>query len=86
MPDDIPPMKSKTDRIVRLVDLQRQISYQRNQFTWARPSMSLVEGYGKKPKQLLGRNDGNKIVVFPDTRRQPGDFVIVRIAESLPTL
>jgi tRNA-2-methylthio-N6-dimethylallyladenosine synthase len=83
MPDDISD-EIKTNRIMRLIDQQRHISYHRNQSHLGGTFNVMVEGYGKKPKQLLGRNDGNKIVVFPDTGAKPGDFVDVRIEEVTP--
>ncbi len=83
MPDDISE-EIKTDRIVRLVDQQRHIAYHRNHRHLGETFNVMVEGYGKKPKQLLGRNDGNKIVVFPDTGAKPGEFVQVRIEEVTP--
>ncbi len=83
IPDDISD-EVKTERMVRLVDQQRQISYIRNQAHLGQAFEVLVEGYGKRPSQLLGRNDGNKIVVFPDTGAKPGEFVTVRIEEVTP--
>ncbi len=83
MPDDISD-EIKTDRIVRLVDQQRHISYRRNQLHLGETFRIMVEGYGKKPKQLLGRNDGNKIVVFPENGAKPGDFVDVKVEEATP--
>jgi tRNA A37 methylthiotransferase MiaB len=44
----------------------------------------MVEGPAKKPIQLMGRNDGNKIVVFTNSVAQPGDLVSVRINEVTP--
>jgi len=41
-------------------------------------------GTPKKPDQLLGRNDNNKIVVFPDNGAGAGEFVNVRIDEVTP--
>jgi tRNA-2-methylthio-N6-dimethylallyladenosine synthase len=73
--------EEKTRRITRLVDLQRRISLKRNQSHLGTVYEVLVEGPARKPGQLLGRNDGNKIVVFPDDGSQPGDFVNVKIEE-----
>lgn len=83
MPDDISD-EIKTDRIVRLIEQQRHISFLRNQQHLGEVFAVMVEGYGKKPKQLLGRNDGNKIIVFPDTGAIPGEFVNVNIEEVTP--
>jgi len=82
-PDDVSE-EDKTSRITRIVDQQRKIAYQRNQKHLGEIFEVLIEGYGKKPKQLLGRNDANKIVVFPDNGLSIGDMVNVRIDEVTP--
>lgn len=78
--DDVPE-EEKTSRITRLVDLSKQISLKRNKLHIGQVHEVMVEGRGKKPNQLLGRNDGNKIVVFPDNGAQNGDLVDVIIEE-----
>jgi tRNA-2-methylthio-N6-dimethylallyladenosine synthase len=82
-PDDISD-ETKSARMVRLVEMQRQISYQRNQAHLGQVFEVMVEGPAKKREQLMGRNDGNKIVVFSDNVAQPGDLVNVRINEVTP--
>ena len=79
-PDDVSD-EEKTSRITRLVDMQKKIALKKNQEHLGQTFDVLVEGYGKKPNQLLGRNDGNKIVVFPDNGAKIGDFVRVEIKE-----
>ncbi len=79
-PDDVPE-EIKTSRITRLVALQKEIALKKNQQHIGQVFDVLVEGSGKKPNQLLGRNDGNKIVVFPDNGSRVGDFVRVKIHE-----
>ena len=79
-PDDVTE-EEKTSRITRLVDLQKKIALKKNQEHLGQVFEVLVEGKGKKPDQLLGRNDGNKIVVFPDNGAKIGDFVRVKINE-----
>ncbi len=79
-PDDVSE-EDKTSRITRLVDLQRTISLKQNTKHIGQVHEVMVEGRGKKPGQLLGRNDGNKIVVFPDNGATNGDLVNVRINE-----
>lgn len=71
----------KSSRIIRLFDMQKKIDLKRNQQHLGETFEVLVEGRGKKPAQLLGRNDGNKIVVFPDNGAKTGDFVNVKINE-----
>ncbi len=54
-PDDVPE-QDKTSRITRLVDLQRKMSYERNQQELQKTFEVLVEGSGKKPGQMTGIN------------------------------
>ena len=79
-PDDVSEA-DKTSRITRLVDMQREISLKQNKKHIGEVHQVMVEGKGKKPGQLLGRNDGNKIVVFPDNGAVNGELVPVRIEE-----
>jgi len=80
-PDDVPEEKKST-RLTRLIDMQKNISFKKNQLHVGKVFEVLVEGRGKKPGQLLGRNDGNKIVVFPGNGAGEGDLVQVRISEA----
>ncbi len=79
-PDDVSE-EDKTSRIVRLVDMQQEISLKRNQMHIGETFEVMVEGKGKKPNQLLGRTDGNKIAVFPDDGAKDGALVNVKIEE-----
>jgi tRNA-2-methylthio-N6-dimethylallyladenosine synthase len=74
----------KTSRITRLVNLQRSVSLKRNTGQIQQTFEVLVEGPAKRPDQLFGRNDANRIVVFPDNGAKPGDFVNVRVLEATP--
>jgi len=80
-PDDVPE-EEKTRRITRLVDLQRDISFQCNQLSVGQTYEVLVEGKSKKDNQLMGRNRGNKIVVFPDLGQKTGKYERVRVVEA----
>jgi len=82
-PDDVSE-DDKTSRITRLVDLQRKISFKRNQEHLNKVFEVMIEGRGKKPDQLLGRNDANRIVVFPENGMRVGDFLKIRIDEVTP--
>jgi tRNA-2-methylthio-N6-dimethylallyladenosine synthase len=75
VPDDV-----KLQRLTRLIDLQREISKQRNAAEIGKIFEVLVEEPSKKnPHEWLGRTDQNKGVVFWDDAVKPGDFVQVRI-------
>jgi tRNA-2-methylthio-N6-dimethylallyladenosine synthase len=80
-PDNITD-EDKTSRITRLVELQRKHSLKKNKEHVGQVFEVMIEGNGKKPGQLLGRNDGNKIVVFPGNGNTVGDLVNVRITEA----
>lgn len=79
-PDDVSE-EDKTSRIVRLVDMQQEISLKRNRMHIGETFEVMVEGNGKKPNQLLGRTDGNKVTVFPDNGAPNGSMVKVKITE-----
>jgi tRNA-2-methylthio-N6-dimethylallyladenosine synthase len=77
--DDVPD-EVKLQRLTRLIDLQREISRQRNAAEIGKVFEVLVEEPSKKnPHEWLGRTDQNKGVVFWDDAVKPGDFVQVRI-------
>lgn len=72
----------KTSRITRLVELQRQMSLKRNVESVGNTYEVLVEGNSRKPNQLMGRNRGNKIIVFPENGAGPGDISHIRVLEA----
>jgi len=82
-PDDLAE-EIKTARITKLVEMQRKISYKKNKQDLGRVYEVLVEGAGKKPGQLVGRNDGNKIVAFMGRGQKEKDFVKIKIEEVTP--
>ena len=82
-PDDV-PQSIKSARVTRLVELQRKISYQKNLQEIGTVYETLVEGPGKKPGQMIGRNDGNKILAFQGGGRNAGEYVLVRVEEATP--
>ncbi len=81
--DDVPE-DVKTFRMVQLVDKQRNIGYKKNQQHLGETFSVLVEGRAKKLTQIMGRNDGNKIVLFPKNGIKIGEFVNVKIDEVTP--
>jgi tRNA-2-methylthio-N6-dimethylallyladenosine synthase len=81
-PDDVPPHK-KTERIVRLNELQKSISLKKNKEAIGKTYEVLVEGPSKKrPEERMGRTDGNKIVIFPNGACKVGDLVPVEIHDA----
>jgi tRNA-2-methylthio-N6-dimethylallyladenosine synthase len=80
--DDV-PAKKKTERIVRLVELQKQVTGEINQLLVGKTLEVLVEQpYAKDQSQQSGRTDNFKNTVFPQTDSKIGDFVHVAIEKS----
>ncbi len=77
--DDLPD-EVKTQRVMYLNEIQREISLRRNRAEIGKVFDVLVEEPSKKnPQEWLGRTDHSKGVVFFDESVKPGDFVRVRI-------
>jgi len=75
IPDDV-----KTQRVMYLNEVQREISLRRNRTEIGKVFEVVVEEPSKKnPQEWLGRTDHNKGVVFFDQNAKPGEFVKVRI-------
>jgi tRNA-2-methylthio-N6-dimethylallyladenosine synthase len=78
-PDDVSEAV-KTERVVRLNALQKEISQRRNLAYVGRTLEVLLEGPSRKsPADLLGRDDGNHGVVIPRGHLHPGDLVTVKV-------
>lgn len=71
----------KTKRLQEIIDLQQQISFEKNQETIGTEEIVLVEGASRKSDEFLsGRTDTNKVVIIPaDKTIKPGDYVKVKI-------
>ena len=79
--DDIPEDVKKR-RLNEIIALQQQHSLARNQMSIGKVQKVLVEGFSKRSDDFLqGRNDQNKVVVFPKLNFQKGDYVNVLIKE-----
>ncbi len=77
------PGAIKKERIQALIKLQNRVSLERNKEEVGRIQNILVEGEKKNsPGLLLGRNRGNKIVVFPGSKSLTGKIVRVNITEA----
>ncbi len=77
--DDV-PLEIKKRRLQELVDLYRGHSLLSMQRDVGKTFTVLVEGTSKKnEEELFGRNDQNKVVVFPREKFTKGDYVKVKI-------
>jgi tRNA-2-methylthio-N6-dimethylallyladenosine synthase len=71
-------------RFDRLVEVQRQISLQRNARHLSEVVEVLVEGSSKKdPSKLTGRTRTNKLIHFTG-QVAPGQFRMVRVTSAAP--
>lgn len=86
-PDDISDER-KTERIVRLNELQKEISYQKNLAHIGQIHRVLIEEESTKKSEddFKGRNDGNKIVIFPKGAFHRGQFVDIKITDATPNV
>ena len=80
MKDDVSE-KIKAKRLQEIIDLQQQISFEKNQEQIGTNEIILIEGYSKKSNEYLaGRTDGNKVVIIPaDNGIKTGNYVKVKI-------
>ena len=82
LPDDVPE-EVKLRRLNEMIQLQTQISAERNAMDVGREFDVLVEGYSKRSReQLFGRTSQNKVVVFDKGAHRIGDTVRVKITSS----
>lgn len=80
-PDDV-DIATKTRRLEEIIALQNRLSLESNRRDIRKEFTVLVEGPSKKsPDELCGRNQQNKMCVWPDTTHRPGDFVKVKVRD-----
>ncbi|PKK35511.1 tRNA (N6-isopentenyl adenosine(37)-C2)-methylthiotransferase MiaB [Siphonobacter sp. SORGH_AS_0500] len=79
--DDIPE-EVKKRRLNEIIALQQQHSMERNQMAIGKVHRVLVEGTSKRSTEhLQGRNDQNKVVVFPKHHFEKGQYVNVLVTD-----
>lgn len=77
--DDV-PLETKKRRLQELVDLHRIHSLESMQADVGKTFTVLIEGTSKKSDQeLFGRNDQNKVIVFPKKNYKKGQYVKVKV-------
>jgi tRNA-2-methylthio-N6-dimethylallyladenosine synthase len=82
-PDDVTE-EEKTSRIMRLGELQRQISLEKNEAHIGQVHDVLIEydSTKKNDEECQGRNDGNKIVILPKGNYKIGDYIKAKITRA----
>jgi tRNA-2-methylthio-N6-dimethylallyladenosine synthase len=79
--DDIPE-DVKKKRLTEIIDKQQEISLARNKMDLNKVHRVLIEGFSKRSDQhLQGRNSANKVVVFPKSNFQKGQYANVLVHE-----
>ncbi len=79
LPDNIDE-EVKTKRLTEIINLQNQLSAQRNAQDVGKEFEVLVEGVSKRSEeQMFGRTSQNKVVIFDRHNIQVGDYVHVKI-------
>ena len=82
MADQIPPAVTGA-RFPRLLEVQNEISVERNLVRENQTLRVLVDGRSKNnPEKFSGRTDGNKIVLFDADDSDIGKFVNIRITKA----
>ncbi len=77
--DDIPE-EVKRRRLADVIKVQSRHALEKNEADIGKTFKILVEKTSKRSKEdMCGRNDQNKMVVFPSTEAKPGDYVNVKI-------
>lgn len=85
--DDVPEA-IKTERIVRLNELQKEISLRKNRAHIGETLEILLESKGSKrsPEVLYGRANGNQLVTLDEGGYRLGEFVQVRVVDASPNI
>ncbi len=82
MGDDVDD-ETKTKRLMEIIELQRQISFELNSKMVGKTYEILIESLSKKSDEMLsGRTDGNKSVIIPKNGTSIGEKVTVKIAKA----
>ena len=77
--DDVPE-ETKIRRLQEIIDLQNELSLQKNREEIGKTFEVLVEGYSKRSReQFFGRTSQNKVVIFDKQRHCIGNLASVHI-------
>lgn len=85
IPDTVPELE-KTRRIVELVELQKSISYNKNRDKIGQIQTVMIESLTTKKNtaEMVGRNEGNTIVILEQSPVKLGDYISVKITDASP--
>ena len=74
----------KSKRLQEIIDVQQQISFEKNQELIGKEEIILVEGFSKKSNDFIaGRTDTNKVVIVPiNNKIKNSDYIKVKINKA----
>ena len=79
--DDVPE-EIKSRRLSEIIVAQRENSHIRNKMDVGKTFKVLIEGFSKRSDEMLkGRNDQNKMIIFPRGNHKKGDYVHVMVTD-----
>jgi len=79
--DDVPE-ETKARRLAEIIGMQARLSLKSNEHDINKVCRVLAEAVSKRSEHhLSGRNDQNKVVIFPRAQYKPGDYVNVLVTE-----
>jgi len=79
------PEEIKAKRLTEIITMQSKLSHQSNLKDLNKTFRVLVDCVSKRSdKHLSGRNDQNKVIVFPREQYKPGDYVNVLVTDCTP--
>jgi len=79
--DDIAE-ETKSQRLAEVIEMQARLSLRSNERNLNTVCRVLAESVSKRSEHhLSGRNDQNKVVIFPRAQYKPGDYVNVLVTE-----
>ncbi len=82
LPDNVSE-ETKIERLNELIQIQTQMSAERNKQDEGKEFEILIESFAKRSReQMMGRTEQNKAVVIARNNHKPGDRVKVRITGS----
>ena len=77
IPDDV-----KSERFRRLLDVQNEISYEKNQSLVGRTVRVLCEGESDRTELYSGRTEGGKLIHFAGTPADTGNYINVKVTSA----
>jgi len=81
--EDTVPEEVKSDRLQQVIDLQNQLTLEKNRALIGSTREVLVEKNSKKSdQQWMGRTDDNRVVVFDKNGEMPRDVVPLQIKDA----